>query len=201
MGSNNPDGIEIKKNKGPDGHPVDGIPFHPYMTVKDIFGLGMFLLVFCGIVFFAPTFGGMFLEAPNFDQANPMQTPPHIAPVWYFTPFYAMLRAVPSFAGTQVWGVIVMFGAIALLFFLPWLDRSPVKSIRYKGMITKVALALFAVSFVVLAYCGMKPPSPGLLLASRVFTAVYFAFFLLMPWYSKIDSTKPVPERVTYHAH
>ena len=201
VGSNNPDGIEIKKNKGPDGHPVDGIPFHPYMTVKDIFGLGMFLLVFCGIVFFAPTFGGMFLEAPNFDQANPMQTPPHIAPVWYFTPFYAMLRAVPSFAGTQVWGVIVMFGAIALLFFLPWLDRSPVKSIRYKGAITKVALALFVVSFVVLAYCGMKPPSPVLLLARRVFTAVYFAFFLLMPWYSKIDSTKPVPERVTYHAH
>jgi ubiquinol-cytochrome c reductase cytochrome b subunit len=201
VGSNNPDGIEIKKNKGPDGHPVDGIPFHPYMTVKDIFGLGLFLLVFCGIVFFAPTLGGMFLEAPNFEQANPMQTPPHIAPVWYFTPFYAMLRAVPSFAGTQVWGVIVMFGAIALLFFLPWLDRSPVKSIRYKGVITKVALALFVVSFVVLAYCGMKPPSPVLLLASRVFTAVYFAFFLLMPWYSKIDSTKPVPERVTYHAH
>jgi ubiquinol-cytochrome c reductase cytochrome b subunit len=201
VGSNNPDGIEIKKNKGPDGHPVDGVPFHPYMTTKDIFGLGMFLIVFCGIVFFAPTFGGMFLEAPNFEQANPMQTPPHIAPVWYFTPFYAMLRAVPSFAGTQVWGVIVMFGAIALLVFLPWLDRSPVKSIRYKGPISKIALALFAVSFVVLAYCGMKPPSPTLLLLSRLFTAVYFAFFLLMPWYSKADSTKPVPERVTFHAH
>lgn len=201
VGSNNPDGIEIKKNKGPDGHPVDGVPFHPYMTTKDIFGLGMFLVVFCGIVFFAPTFGGMFLEAPNFEQANPMQTPPHIAPVWYFTPFYAMLRAVPSFAGTQVWGVIVMFGAIALLVFLPWLDRSPVKSIRYKGPISKIALALFAVSFVVLAYCGMKPPSPTLLLLSRLFTAVYFAFFLLMPWYSRIDSTKPVPERVTFHAH
>jgi ubiquinol-cytochrome c reductase cytochrome b subunit len=201
VGSNNPDGIEIKKNKGPDGHPVDGIPFHPYMTTKDIFGLGMFLLVFCAIVFFAPTLGGLFLEGPNFEQANPMQTPPHIAPVWYFTPYYAMLRAVPSFAGTQVWGVIVMFGAIALLVFLPWLDRSPVKSIRYKGLISKVALALFAVSFVVLAYCGMKPPSPTLLLLSRVFTAVYFAFFLLMPWYSKIDRTKPVPERVTFHAH
>jgi len=201
VGSNNPDGIEIKKNKGADGHPVDGVPFHPYMTVKDIFGLGMFLLVFCGIVFFAPTFGGLFLEGPNFEQANPMQTPPHIAPVWYFTPFYAMLRAVPSFLGTQVWGVIVMFGAIALLVFLPWLDRSPVKSIRYKGAISKVALALFAVSFVVLAYCGMKPPSPTLLLLSRAFTTVYFAFFLLMPWYSRIDKTKPVPERVTYHAH
>ena len=201
VGSNNPDGIEIKKNKGADGHPVDGVPFHPYMTVKDIFGLGMFLLVFCGIVFFAPTFGGLFLEGPNFEQANPMQTPPHIAPVWYFTPFYAMLRAVPSFLGTQVWGVIVMFGAIALLVFLPWLDRSPVKSIRYKGAISKVALALFAISFVVLAYCGMKPPSPTLLLLSRAFTTVYFAFFLLMPWYSRIDKTKPVPERVTYHAH
>jgi ubiquinol-cytochrome c reductase cytochrome b subunit len=201
VGSSNPDGIEIKKHKGPDGHPLDGVAFHPYMTVKDTFGLGMFLLVFCAVVFFAPTFGGLFLEGPNFEQANPMQTPPHIAPVWYFTPFYAMLRAVPSFAGTQIWGVIVMFGAIALLFFLPWLDRSPVQSIRYKGMITKVALGLFAVSFVVLAYCGMKPPSPGLLLLSRLFTAVYFAFFLLMPWYSRIDRTKPVPERVTYHAH
>jgi len=130
-----------------------------------------------------------------------MQTPPHIAPVWYFTPFYAMLRAVPSFAGTQVWGVLVMFGAIALLFFLPWLDKSPVKSIRYKGPMTKIALTLFAISFVVLAYCGMKPPSPTLLLASRVFTIVYFAFFLLMPWYSRIDAVKSVPERVTYHAH
>jgi len=201
VGSSNPDGVEIKKIKGPDGHPVDGIRFHPYMTVKDTFGLGMFLIVFCGIVFFAPTFGGLFLEGPNFDQANAMQTPPHIAPVWYFTPFYAMLRAVPSFLGTQVWGVIVMFGAIALLVFLPWLDRSPVNSIRYKGMISKVALALFAVSFVVLAYCGMTPPSPTLLVLSRTFTAVYFAFFLLMPWYSRIDKTKPVPERVTYHAH
>ena len=201
VGSNNPDGIEIKKLKDERGIPLDGIPFHPYMTVKDIFGLGMFLLVFCGIVFFAPTLGGLFLESPNFEQANAMQTPPHIAPIWYFTPFYAMLRAVPSFFATQVWGVIVMFGAIALLFFLPWLDRSPVKSIRYKGPISKVALALFALSFVVLAYCGMKPTSPALLLLSRVFTAVYFAFFVLMPWYSRIDRVKPVPERVTYHAH
>ncbi|MEI6457836.1 MAG: cytochrome bc complex cytochrome b subunit [Pseudomonadota bacterium] len=201
VGSNNPDGVEIKKHKNADGHPLDGIPFHPYMTVKDLWGISVFLLIYCGIIFFAPTFGGLFLESPNFDPANPMQTPPHIAPVWYFTPFYAMLRAVPSFAGTQVWGVLVMFGAIALLFFLPWLDKSPVKSIRYKGPITKIALALFAVSFVVLAYCGMKPPSPTLLLTSRIFTAVYFAFFLLMPWYSRIDAVKPVPERVTYHVH
>ena len=201
VGSNNPDGVEIKKHKDARGIPLDGVAFHPYMTVKDIFGLGVFLLIFCAIVFFAPTFGGMFLEGPNFEMANRMQTPPHIAPVWYFTPFYAMLRAVPSYFGTQIWGVIVMFGAIALLFFLPWLDRSPVKSIRYKGPISKIALALFAVSFVVLAYCGMKPPQGIFPLLSRIFTAVYFAFFLLMPWYSKMDSTKPVPERVTYHAH
>jgi ubiquinol-cytochrome c reductase cytochrome b subunit len=201
VGSNNPDGVEIKKHKDANGRPLDGVAFHPYMTVKDLWGIAIFLLVYCGIIFFAPTFGGLFLESPNFDPANPMQTPPHIAPVWYFTPFYAMLRAVPSFAGTQVWGVIVMFGAIALLFFLPWLDKSPVKSIRYKGPITKFALAIFAVAFVVLAYCGMNPPSTTLLLMSRVFTVVYFAFFLLMPWYSRIDAVKPVPERVTYHAH
>ena len=201
VGSNNPDGVEIKKHKDANGRPLDGVAFHPYMTIKDLWGISVFLMIYCGIIFFAPTFGGLFLEAPNFDPANPMQTPPHIAPVWYFTPFYAMLRAVPSFAGTQVWGVLVMFGAIALLFFLPWLDKSPVKSIRYKGPITKFALALFAVSFVVLAYCGMKPPSTTLLLTSRIFTVVYFAFFLLMPWYSRIDAVKAVPERVTYNAH
>ncbi len=199
VGSNNPDGIEIKKLKNEKGIPLDGIAFHPYYTVKDTFGLGVFLIVFCGIVFFAPTVGGLFLEAPNFDPANPMQTPPHIAPVWYFTPFYAMLRAVPSFAGTQVWGVIVMFSAIALLFFLPWLDKSPVKSIRYKGPITKFMLGVFAVSFVVLAVCGMKPPQGIYPLLARIFTVTYFLFFLLMPWYSRIDSTKTVPSRVTYN--
>jgi ubiquinol-cytochrome c reductase cytochrome b subunit len=201
VGSNNPDGIEIKKHKDTRGIPLDGIPFHPYFTVKDIFGLGVFLLLFCGVVFFAPGFGGLFLELPNFEMANPMQTPPHIAPVWYFTPFYAMLRAVPSFFGTQVWGVLVMFGAIVVLFFLPWLDRSPVKSIRYKGPLTRIALALFSVSFVGLAYCGMRPPAGIFPLLAKIFTVVYFAFFLLMPWYSRIDRTKPVPERVTYHAH
>lgn len=201
VGSNNPDGIEIKKNKNAQGIPLDGVAFHPYYTVKDLYALGVFLILFLGVVFFAPTFGGLFLEAPNFDQANPMLTPPHIAPVWYFTPFYAMLRAVPSFMGTQVWGVIVMFGAILLLFFLPWLDRSPVKSIRYKGPITKFALAVFAVSFVVLGFCGMKPPQGIYPLLARIFTVTYFLFFLTMPWYSRIDRTKPVPERVTYHAH
>jgi len=201
VGSNNPDGIEIKKNKGPDGKPLDGIPFHPYYTVKDIMGVAFFLIVFCAIVFFAPAFGGLFLEAPNFEPANPMQTPLHIAPVWYYTPFYAMLRAVPAFAGTQVWGVIVMFAAIAVLFFLPWLDRSPVKSIRYRGPLYKIALTLFAVSFVVLAYCGLQPVSALLSWVSRAGTLVYFLFFALMPWYSRVDKTRPEPQRVTYHAH
>jgi ubiquinol-cytochrome c reductase cytochrome b subunit len=201
VGSNNPDGVEIKKKKDASGKPLDGIAFHPYFTVKDLFGLAVFLTIFCGVVFFAPTLGGLFLEEPNFEPANPMLTPPHIKPVWYFTPFYAMLRAVPSFAGTQVWGVIVMGAAIVLLFFLPWLDHSPVKSIRYKGWLTRFMLALFVVSFVMLAICGMRPPQGIYPLLARIFTATYFAFFLLMPWYSKIDRTKPVPDRVTYHAH
>jgi ubiquinol-cytochrome c reductase cytochrome b subunit len=201
VGSLNPDGIEIKKYKGARGIPLDGVPFHPYFTVKDLYGLAVFLTLFCGVVFFAPTLSGLFLEAPNFEPANSMQTPPHIAPVWYFTPFYAMLRAVPSFAGTQIWGVLVMAAAILLLFFLPWLDRSPVKSIRYKGPITKFMLGLFAVSFVVLAVCGLKPPQGIYPWLARIFTFTYFAFFLLMPWYSRFDRTKPVPERVTYHAH
>jgi ubiquinol-cytochrome c reductase cytochrome b subunit len=200
VGSNNPDGIEIKKLKGPDGHPLDGVPFHPYYTVKDIVGVAGFLLIFCGVIFFAPTFGGLFLEAPNFMPADPLQTPPHIAPVWYFTPFYAMLRAVPSFAGTQVWGVIVMGGAIVVLFFLPWLDRSPVKSIRYKGPIYKFALTVFVISFLILGVCGLKPPAGIYPLLAKICTFLYFAFFLLMPFYSKIDSVKAVPARVTGHA-
>jgi ubiquinol-cytochrome c reductase cytochrome b subunit len=201
VGSNNPDGIEIKKHKDSRGIPLDGVPFHPYCTVKDILGLGVFLLIFCGIVFFAPTFGGLFLEMPNFDPANPMQTPPHIAPVWYFTPFYAILRAVPSFLGTQVWGVIAMFAAIALLFFLPWLDRSPVRSMRYRGWMSKTALAIFAVTFVVLGWLGLQPATGLYTLLAQIFTVLYFLYFLLMPWYSKNDKCKPVPERVTYHAH
>ena len=201
VGSNNPDGIEVKKNKGPDGHPVDAIPSHPYYSVKDLMGLAFFLMLFLGVVFFAPSFGGLFLEPPNFEPANPMQTPEHIAPVWYFTPFYAMLRAVPAFFGTQVWGVLVMGGAIVLLFFLPWLDRSPVKSIRYRGPIYKVALALFALNFIMLGYCGLKPAVEPFKTMSVIGTIYYFAFFLLMPWYTRIDSYKPEPQRVTYHAH
>ena len=200
VGSNNPDGIEIKKKKDAKGIPLDGIPFHPYYTVKDLVGVAGFLLIFCGIIFFAPTFGGLFLEEPNFEAANALQTPPHIAPVWYFTPFYAMLRAVPSFMGTQVWGVLVMGAAIVILFFVPWLDRSPVKSIRYRGPIYKIALAIFVVSFIALGICGMKPPSGIYPQLSKIATVLYFAFFLLMPWYTRIDSVKPVPERVTGHA-
>jgi ubiquinol-cytochrome c reductase cytochrome b subunit len=200
VGSNNPDGIDIKKHKDAQGIPLDGIPFHPYYTVKDLVGVAGFLLLFCGVIFFAPTFGGLFLEAPNFEPANALQTPPHIAPVWYFTPFYAMLRAVPSFAGTQVWGVLVMGASIVVLFFVPWLDRSPVLSIRYRGPIYKVMLTIFVVSFVSLGICGLKPPSGIYPTLARVCTVLYFAFFLLMPWYTKLDSVKPVPERVTGHA-
>ncbi len=196
VGSNNPDGVEIKEKKDANGIPLDGIPFHPYYTVKDIAGVVFFLAVFSAIVFFAPDFFGLFLEGPNFQPANPLLTPPHIAPVWYFTPFYAILRAVPPMFGSQFPGVMVMFGAIIIMFFLPWLDRSPVKSIRYKGMPSKIALGLFAVSFVVLAYLGMQPSTPVATMVAQFFTCVYFLFFLLMPIYTKLETTKPVPERV-----
>ncbi len=203
VGSNNPDGIEIKKgpkgNRWSDTAPADGIPFHPYYSVKDIMGVVGFLIIFAAFIFFWPEGGGYFLETPNFEPANPFKTPQHIAPVWYFTPYYAILRAVPSFAGTQIWGVIAMFGAIVMLFLLPWLDRSPVKSIRYKGPIFKAALAIFVVDFLVLGWLGTQPATPVLTQIARVGTIIYFAYFLLMPIYSKIDKTKPVPDRVTGH--
>jgi ubiquinol-cytochrome c reductase cytochrome b subunit len=198
VGSNNPDGIEIKKNKGPDGIPLDGIPFHPYYTVKDIMAVVAFLIVFCAVMFFAPDMGGYFLEANNFIPANPMLTPAHIAPVWYFTPYYAILRAVPPMFGSQFPGVIAMgIGAIAVV-FLPWLDRGKVKSVRYRGPIYKVFLASFVISFVGLGYLGMMPVTPTYTLISRVLSVVYFAFFILMPWYTKIDKCKPEPDRVTF---
>ena len=198
VGSNNPDGIEIKKTKDPNtGIPLDGIPFHPYYTAKDFMGAVFFLAVFAAIVFFAPEMGGYFLEYNNFIPADPLKTPEHIAPVWYFTPYYAMLRAVPAIAGSQFPGVLVMGLAVFILFFLPWLDKSEVKSIRYRGAVFKVALALFVVSFVVLGYIGTLKPDSFLNNLARVFTLIYFAFFLLMPWYTRIDKTKPVPERVT----
>ncbi len=194
VGSNNPDGIEIKKNKDPaTGIPLDGIPFHPYYTVKDIVGIVVFLILFSAVVFYAPELYGYFLEANNFFPADSMTTPEHIAPLWYFTPFYAILRAVPD----KLMGVIAMGGAIVILFALPWLDRSPVKSIRYKGPIFKFALFLFVIAFFGLCYLGMQAPTATKTLLAQIFSAIYFGFFLLMPFYSKIDKTKPVPERLT----
>ncbi|MEJ5209953.1 MAG: cytochrome b N-terminal domain-containing protein [Burkholderiales bacterium] len=198
VGSNNPDGIEIKKKKDPTtGKPLDGIPFHPYYTVKDIFGVVVFLIVFSAIIFFAPEMGGYFLEANNFIPADPLKTPEHIAPLWYFTAFYSILRAVPPILGSQFPGVVAMGAAIVLLFFLPWLDKSPVKSIRYRGVLYKTALTLFAISFIGLSYLGMQPVTPVYTVLARVFSVIYFLFFLLMPWYTRIDKTKPEPERVT----
>jgi len=199
VGSNNPDGIEIKKNKDENGIPKDGIPFHPYYTVKDIVGVVVFLMFFSFVMFFVPEGGGYFLEAPNFEPADPLKTPEHIAPVWYFTPYYAMLRAVTIDIGplsAKFLGVIVMGAAVVILFFLPWLDRSPVKSIRYRGPIYKTMLAAFVVSFFVLGYLGTQAPTAGRTMLAEAGTIMYFAFFLLMPIYTRIDKTKPVPDRV-----
>ena len=198
VGSNNPDGVEIKKLKGADGHPLDGIPFHPYYTVKDILGVVVFLMVFAAIVFFAPEMGGYFLEANNFIPADSLKTPPHIAPVWYFTPYYAILRAIPPLFGSQFPGVAAMGVSVLIFFALPWLDRSPVKSIRYRGPKFKIALGLFLIAFIGLGILGVLPVSPLYTVLSRVFSVVYFAFFLLMPWYTKNDTFKPVPERVIF---
>jgi ubiquinol-cytochrome c reductase cytochrome b subunit len=241
VGSNNPDGVEIKQHKDPVTHiPLDGIAFHPYYTVKDTFGVMVFLFVFAIIVFFTPEMGGYFLEANNFIPADSLKTPPHIAPVWYFTPYYSILRATTDQfmwvigAGTigmavlifvtvrnrliayaaviiaaclvvgyikldaKVWGVVMMGMSTSILFLMPWLDQSPVKSIRYKGPIVKTMLALFLVSFFVLGYLGTQSVSDTRTLLGQIFTAIYFAFFLLMPWYTRIDKVKPVPERVTW---
>jgi ubiquinol-cytochrome c reductase cytochrome b subunit len=244
VGSNNPDGIEIKAKKGADGKPLDGIPFHPYYTVHDIFGVGVFLMAFTAIVFLAPEFGGYFLEYNNFIPADPLKTPPHIAPVWYFTPYYSMLRAITTemmyvliacvLAGAilgvvktrlssalkggvivgaavlvalmlsidaKFWGVVVMGGAVVILFFLPWLDHSPVKSIRYRPDWHKYVYAVFVIVFLILGYLGTQAPSPMGERISQVGTLYYFGFFLLMPWWSRLGAPKPVPERVTFAAH
>ncbi len=200
VGSNNPDGVEIKKLKGPDGHPLDGIPFHPYYTVKDSVGVVVFLMLFSMVVFFAPEMGGYFLEANNFIPADPMKTPLHIAPVWYFTPFYSILRANTInflWLDAKLWGVVFMGLGVMILFLLPWLDRSPVKSIRYRGKLYKTALAIFVVAFLILGYLGVQPPTPARTMVAQACTVIYFLFFLLMPIYTKLDKTSPVPDRVT----
>jgi ubiquinol-cytochrome c reductase cytochrome b subunit len=244
VGSNNPDGIEIKAKKDANGKPLDGIPFHPYYTVHDIVGVSVFLMIFTAIIFFAPEMGGYFLEFNNFIPADPLKTPAHIAPVWYFTPFYSMLRAttdvfvnvlvvviaiaavlavlvgglsgrgkLATIVGAVVgiallktfdakfWGVVVMGGAVIILFFLPWLDRSPARSIRYRPTWHKYLYAAFVVFFVVLGYLGIKPPSDVGTLVSQIGTLFYFAFFLLMPWWTRIGEFKPVPDRVVFKAH
>ncbi|WP_395702518.1 cytochrome bc complex cytochrome b subunit [Aquabacterium sp.] len=243
VGSNNPDGVEIKAKKDPKtGIPLDGIPFHPYYTVHDLFGVGVFLMIFCAIVFFGPELGGYFLEYNNFIPADPLKTPPHIAPVWYFTPFYSMLRATTDpmvtvlcvvvgiaalvavmamkgkarvvtpvaaviaiallkYFDAKFWGVVVMGGAVIILFFLPWLDNSPAKSIRYRPTWHKLLYGIFVVFFLVLGYLGIQPPSPEGTLIAQVGTLFYFGFFLLMPWWSTIGMFKPVPDRVTFSAH
>ncbi|HJH09789.1 MAG TPA: cytochrome bc complex cytochrome b subunit [Psychrobacter pasteurii] len=193
VGSNNPDGVDIKKLKDKNGVPLDGVPFHPYYTVHDMVGIVVFFIIFFAVVFFFPEGGGFFIERPNFEAANALKTPPHIAPVWYYTPFYAILRAVPDKLG----GVIAMGGAIAMLFLLPWLDRSPVKSIRYKGILSKIALGIFVVSFLVLGYLGVAPATPVNTILGRIFTILYFLYFLLMPIYTSIETCKQPPERVT----
>lgn len=193
VGSNNPDGIEIKEAKDPWGKPVDGIPFHPYYTVKDIVGVAVFIFFFAAIIFYMPELGGYFLENDNFIPADPLKTPEHIAPLWYFTPFYAILRAVPD----KFAGVMAMGGAIFVLFLLPWLDRSEVKSIRYRGGIYKKAVLLFVISFFGLGYLGTQPPTPNATIMARILTVVYFGFFLLMPIYTRWEKLKQVPARLT----
>ena len=197
VGSNNPDGIEIKENKDKDGIPKDGIPFHPYFTIKDSMVVVGFIWILCAVIFYAPALNGYFLEHANFVEANPLKTPEHIAPVWYLTPFYSVLRAIPPMFGSQFPGVLAMFAAILIFFALPWLDRSPVKSIRYRSPIYKWALGIFVVSFVMLGWLGLKPVTPTYALLGRIATALYFAYFILMPWYTSIGQTKEVPTRVT----
>ncbi len=199
-GSNNPDGIEIGDDLDDRGLPRDGIPFHPYYTVEDTLSTVVFLLIAAFIVFYAPTFGGWFLEHDNFTEANRLVTPEHIKPVWYFTPYYAMLRVVPSFFAIKLWGVLVMFGAIVVLFLVPWLDKSPVKSYRYRGKLSWVMLAMFVVSFLWLGKIGAGPGTdPVETIIGRVLTFLYFVFFITMPLWTRFDKTRPVPERVTMH--
>lgn len=204
VGSNNPDGVEIKKNKDENGIPVDGIAFHPYYTVKDLAGIVVFLMVFAVIVFFFPDGGGYFIERPNFEPANPLKTPAHIAPVWYYGPYYAMLRAttIDFIFPAKTWGLFAMGGAIAILFVVPWLDRHPVKSIRYKGWLSKIAMLIFAIDFLVLGYLGTQPGSPLKTAIAQIGTLYYFAYFVVvLPFVHRFEKSKPVPDRVTMGGH
>jgi ubiquinol-cytochrome c reductase cytochrome b subunit len=192
VGSNNPDGVEIKEHRGPDGRPLDGIPFHPYYTVKDVFGMGIFLILFCAVVFYAPTVNGLFIEHANYVPANPLKTPADITPAWYLSPYYAMLRSIPDKLG----GIMVLGAAVILPLFLPWLDRNPVKSVRYRPVYFAMVVIL-GVVLVILGWIGMRPASPALLLPGRVCLALYFLFFLSLPVVSRIEPTRKVPQRVT----
>ena len=194
VGSNNPDGIEIKDYKDESGKPIDGVAFHPFHTSKDLVAIIIFLILYFAAVFYAPEMGGLFLEVDNFEPADPLKTPEHIVPSWYFTPYYAILRAIPNAA----LGAVFLVTAVLLFVFLPWLDRCSVKSIRYRGWQYKVALFSFVVSFIVLGYLGMQPATGVYVLLARIFTIIYFAFFLLMPFYTKLEKTKPLPHRVVY---
>jgi ubiquinol-cytochrome c reductase cytochrome b subunit len=201
VGSNNPDGVDIKKNLDENGKPVDSVPFHPNYTIgHDLPAIVAFLFLFCAVMFYYPDGGGYLIEHPNYEPANPLKTPDLIAPVWYYTPFYSMLRAAtfPLFGlDAKFWGLIVMAGAIALPVVLPWLDKSPVKSMRYKGRVSRIFLTIFIISFFVLGYLGVQHPTPARTLVAQLCTAIYFGYFLLMPWYTSVEKTKPVPERVT----
>ena len=204
VGSNNPDGIDIFEHLDENGKPLDGIGFHPYYVVKDLVGVCGFLIIYLGIIFFAPEFGGVFLEKDNFAPANSLQTPPDIVPLWYFTPYYSILRANTFnffWIDAKIWGVVFFGLSIVVFFLLPWLDRSPVKSIRYRSMPFKVALVAFLLAFFLLAWLGMNPVNPLNTLLAQIGSVIYFAFFFLMPWFTSIGETKPVPDRVTYDAH
>lgn len=192
VGSNNPLGVDIRKSLDETGKPLDGIPFHPYYTVKDLMGVAVFLFIFCSVVFFFPEGGGYFLERSNFEIADPLKTPEHIAPVWYFTPFYAMLRAVPD----KLAGIMIMGAAVAVLFVVPWLDRSPVKSIRFKGWMSRLALLLFCMAFVALGVLGVLPPTSERIFLSRLATVLYFGYFVFMPFYTRVERVGLVPERI-----
>ncbi len=193
VGSNNPQGIDINKYKDAQGKPLDGIAFYPYYVMKDFLAVMVFLSLFFAVVFFFPEMGGYFLEPENFAPANLLSTPEHITPVWYMAPFYAMLRAIPD----KLLGVLVMLFSLNILFFLPWLDKSPVRSMRYKGAYSRIALTLLVISFLLLGYLGTVDVSPFKLMLSRLCMVVYFLYFLLMPLYSRIDVCKPVPDRIS----